>query len=280
MAGIQRDIANLSITGSKGLDKAHRESIKAALESYKHTVLERNLTNLRTVVDGIESRPEARRDNMRNLEQHVLNNSINGLATSPRGLLEPAVRTELVKNCDLDGIYHLPEDFPQDRSAWYAKIRGLLEERDATAGTFPPPDLEYLCTLVDGICGPGLPQHIFWQQYDMLGFAESSSAYDKNTVFVGEASLPIEWDLENGDIELCVKIGRNEEHSWGGSYLLWCRRSANDPWQWRYAAHADENVSDIYDTLEEYLAFYAHFNEQDEAQMRRLLRYFGVKSAR
>ncbi|KAK5736186.1 hypothetical protein LTS12_026243, partial [Elasticomyces elasticus] len=116
--------------------------------------------------------------------------------------------------------------------------------------------------------------------YDMLGFAESSSAYDKNTVFVGEASLPIEWDLENGDIELCVKIGRNEEHSWGGSYLLWCRRSANDPWQWRYAAHADENVSDIYDTLEEYLAFYAHFNEQDEAQMRRLLRYFGVKSAR
>ncbi|KAK5692222.1 hypothetical protein LTR17_025463 [Elasticomyces elasticus] len=261
MAGIQRDIAALSITGSEGLDKAHRESIKAALESYKHTVLERNLSNLRLVVDGIESRPEARRDDMRNLEQRVLNDSINGLATSPRGLLEPAVRTELVKNCDLDGIYHLPEDFPQDRSAWYAKIRGFLEERDATA---------------DGICGPGLPQHVFWQQYDMLGLAESSSAYDNNTVFVGEASLPADWYLENGDIELCVKIGRNEEHSWGGSYLLWCRRSANDPWQWRYAAHADENVSDIYDTLEEYLAFYAHFNEQYEAEMRRLLRYIRV----
>ena len=277
MANVERVIADLSITRSERLDEARRESIKAALESYKRTVLERNLTNLRVVVDGIESWPDARRNDMRNLEQYVLDGSIEGLATTPRGMLEPAVRMELVKSCDLDGIYHLPEEFPQDRSAWYATIRGLIEARDVTAGAFPPPDLEYLCTLVDGICGPGLTRYVFWHQYDMLDVAELCSDYDDDKVFIGKASLPADWVSEDGDVELCVKIGRNEEHGWGGSYILWCRRSADESWQWRYAAHADEEASDIYDTLEEYLAFYAHFNEEDEADMRRLLRGFVVK---
>ncbi|KAK6429237.1 hypothetical protein LTR95_014619 [Oleoguttula sp. CCFEE 5521] len=216
---------------------------------------------------------------MRILEQKFLNNRADGIATSPRGLLDPAVRTELIKKCKLDGIYHLYEGVRQDRDAWYARVRGILERRDATAGAFPPPDLEYLCTLVDGICGPGLPMHVFLHQYNMLNLAGLSRAYDDDTVFVGEASLPADWYLERGHIELCIKIGRNEEHSWGGSYLLWCRRSANDPWQWRYAAHADEEASEVYDTLEEYLTFYAHFNEQDEGDIRRELRHLGVQSA-
>nr|OQO30424.1 hypothetical protein B0A51_03054 [Rachicladosporium sp. CCFEE 5018] len=113
----------------------------------------------------------------------------------------------------------------------------------------------------------------------MLDLTEILRDNDDNTVWIGEASLPADWYLEHGNIELCIKIGRNEEHGWGGSYLLWCRRSADDPWQWRYAAHADEEPSDVYDTLEEYLEFYAHFNEQDEADMRRELRYLGVQSA-
>jgi hypothetical protein len=278
MADIQRNIADLSITGPEGLDETRRESIRVALESYKHTVLEHNLSNLQIVVDGIESRSQARRDNMHMLAEYVLDENMNGIATSPRGLLDPAVRTELVEKCDLDGIYHLPEDFPQDRKAWYAKVRGLLEERDATAGAFPPPDLEYLCTLVDGICGPGLPQHVFLQQYNMLDIGESSRPFDDDTVYIGEA-LPADWCLEHGDIELCVKIGRNEMHGWGGSYLLWCRQSADDPWQWRYAAHADEEASDVYDTLEEYLAFYAHFNEDDEDDIQSALGYFYLESA-
>nr|OQO30425.1 hypothetical protein B0A51_03055 [Rachicladosporium sp. CCFEE 5018] len=135
MADVRRDLADLSITRSDGLDEARRESIRVALESYKHTVCEHNLSNLRTLVDGIESR-QARRGDMRRLEQDILNDSAGGFATSPRGLLDPAVRTELVKKYDLDGIFHLYKDFTQDRDAWYARIRALLEKRDATAARF------------------------------------------------------------------------------------------------------------------------------------------------
>jgi hypothetical protein len=282
MAALQQNFGDLSITSPGGLDNARRASIKAALESYQRTVLNHNYSNLRTIVDEVEARCERQSgppddeqdepsdDEMELFEEHVLCEGITEFATSPRGLLEPAVRSKLIDKCNLDGIYHLPETFRPDRNAWYAIIRGLLEEQNVTATAFPPPDLEYLCTLVDGICGPGLPQHVFMHQYNMLDVAERLGVY-KDTVFVGEASLPAAWGPDDLEIELCIKIGRNYEHSWGGSYLLRCRGPSDEQPLWKYAAHADENASDVYDSLEQYLAFYSHFNEQGRDDIERVI---------
>ena len=143
MAGMQPDFADLSITAPR-LDSPRRESIKAALESYQHTVLEHNLTNLRLIVEGIEAHPQAGEIDMRILEQDILQEGVAVFASSPRGLLDPLVRSKLIETCDLDGVSRVPEDSRQNRSSWFATIRRILEEdeQDVAAGAFPPPDLE------------------------------------------------------------------------------------------------------------------------------------------
>ncbi|OQO00897.1 hypothetical protein B0A48_13584 [Cryoendolithus antarcticus] len=222
----------MSITAPEELNEARRQSIKAALGSYRNTVLDHNLSNLRAIVNSIESQPCGWRASMSHLREQVMRHEITNIATSPRSLLDPAVRLKLIETCDLDGIYHLPDDFPLDRGAWYARVRALIE------------------SLVDGIGGSGLPRYQFIHQCSMLDLAERSSPYRDDTVTVGEDELPGQWDIEL-DIALCIKIGRNEEHSWGGSYVLWCRKAPDEQYAWKYAAHADEWASDVYDTLEE-----------------------------
>lgn len=202
------------------------------------------------------------------------------VATSPRGLLESEARSELVETWDLDGVYHV-EDEQQDQAAWFAKIRSIMAKKGVPVSEFPPADLEYLCTLVDGISGPGLPYYQFIHQYDMLSLATEGEIHSFDEVDVAvdddiEGILTDETQYEGLEVALCVKIGRNDEHAWGGSFILWCRRSPQEDWRWRYMAHIDEESSDTYGTVEEYLAFYAHHNEQSEGDVREDLQLFGI----
>jgi hypothetical protein len=44
---------------------------------------------------------------------------------------------------------------------------------------------------------------------------------------------------------------------------------AMNKWKWRYGVHDEDWCSDVYDIVEEFLGFYAHFKEQTEEGVRK-----------
>jgi hypothetical protein len=120
-----------------------------------------------------------------------------------------------------------------------------------------PQDFKYLCTLADDTCGNGLPMWHLTNGYDLLSVAENARPSAIRAGVDQGASIHGVWP-EPLEVLLTVQIGNGT--NWGGSFMLWCRRPVEERCRWRYAAHKGEWATDLYDTIEEYLEFYANWN--------------------
>jgi hypothetical protein len=71
-----------------------------------------------------------------------------------------------------------------------------------------------------------------------------------------------DWEISVG-----VKIGDHGTRGESGTWVLYCRMLGGDvsrEWRWRYGISLMDWGSDLCDTVEEFLDFYAHFRKQEE----------------
>ncbi|KAK4543199.1 hypothetical protein LTR36_005749 [Oleoguttula mirabilis] len=262
------------------MDEERRTKIATALHGFRHIVSQHNIAMLRALVDSLEAKPTppkwpaslAQQKRMKVL-RHQLQGAVPASVTSPRDLLSEDLRPELTRLCNLDGVDHKPVD-PQKRADYFSAIQTRISEKSVVMTEFPPADLEYLCTLVSGVTGPGLPLHREQKQFHFVSPLEDEVLeYMTENVVVpnrddeeGYNELTYVW--EDWEIAVAFKIGGGPR-SWGGSYALLCRNEDNDERKWRYGVHDEEWESGIYDSVEEFLEFYAHFTEQTEEDITR-----------
>jgi hypothetical protein len=263
------------------MDEERKTIISNALDRYKQTVLERNLKILRFLVEAMEAQPDppkwpqdlAQQQRLDAFRKFYLMGSLPEPATTAHDLLSEHVRENLVSMCELDGVNHSPSNF-QQRTEWFNKLQEIIAEKNLEAEEFPPAELKYLCTLVDTIHGPGLPYHRERQQFDFVSsldqeVPETTASRVVVPIREGEeeefSALMGIW--EDWQIAVGVRIG-DGPREWGGSYALYCRNDSNDQWQWRYGVHDEDWRSDLYDSVESFLDYYAHHNEQTEENTR------------
>jgi hypothetical protein len=143
---------------------------------------------------------------------------------------------------------------------------------------FPPADLEYLCTLVSSITGPGLPyeresQQIAFvspiEEHELKEMAEAVTVPIRDSKEGKYNELTYTW--EDWEITVAFKIGGGNCGDCG-SYALYCRNEDNKQWKWRYGIYDDTWYSNVYNSVEEFLSFYAHFKEQTEEGVRKDIR--------
>ncbi|CZR69156.1 uncharacterized protein PAC_19056 [Phialocephala subalpina] len=265
------------------MDDDRRTKIATALQQYRETVSQHNFILMRLVIEGVEaqavppnwSQEGADRLRIKELQDHYIS-SIPENITLPRDLLNDDVRADVISHCDLDGVLNLPVNL-NERQEYFVGIRANIPESVEVA-EFPPPDLEYLCTLVSAVTGPGLARYRERRQTDFISSIEEYGLeYMTEYVIVpnqdneeggGDSHLMGLW--EDWKIAVAFKIGAGPQDSeWGGSYALYCRREDGEEWKWRYGVHDGDWHSDVYDSVEEFLGFYAHFNEQTEENVRK-----------
>jgi hypothetical protein len=152
----------------------------------------------------------------------------------------------LTGQADLDGVSHYPVNLKQ-REEYFAAVRTRIAEKNVEVAEFPPADLEYLCTLVSGITGSGLPYYREAQQFTFV----SSIEVKELKYMVENVTVPIREDDEGGgyneltyiwedwEIAIAFKIGGGP-CSRGGSYALYCRNKDNEQWKWRYGVHDED----------------------------------------
>lgn len=262
------------------MNQERREQIENALRRYRETVLQHNLFLLRTLVESVEAQPAppkcqeslAQRLRMRAIQQLIV---VPASITSPRDVLDDDVVSSLIPSALLDGIYCDPVDLSKRRE-YFAGVKASIAKKRVEVAEFPPSDLEYLCTLVSGITGPGLPFHREVRQFDFITPLKDHRMQDMmEAVCVpirndGETEEVNEltWLWEEWEIAIAFKIGAGSR-SWGGSYALYCRNEGHERWKWRYGVHDEDWYSDVYENVDEFLEFYAHFNEQTAEQLKR-----------
>ncbi|PNP81448.1 hypothetical protein FNYG_05254 [Fusarium nygamai] len=260
------------------MNQERREHIVAALRRYRETVLQHNLFLLRTLVEKVEAQPTppnctepaAQSLRMQAIQELI---EVPEPIEAPRDVLDENVIASLIWSASLEGVDDDPVD-PSLRRDYFAGIEAGIIERGVEVAEFPPSDLEYLCTLVSGITGPGLPFHRETSQFDfitplrpgkMKARMEAVGVPVRNYTGDGEYNQ-LTWLWEDWEIAVAFKIGGGPR-GWGGSYALYCRNEDNKQWKWRYGVHDEDWYSDVYDNVEEFLGFYAHFNEQTEEDL-------------
>ncbi|KAI6747649.1 hypothetical protein HG530_015757 [Fusarium avenaceum] len=209
---------------------------------------------------------------MKGIRSHI---EIPDSIKSPRDVLDENVISSLVLSAALDGVDNGPVDLEQ-RKEYFAGVQASITEEGVEVSEFPPSELEYLCTLVSGVIGPGLPFHREGNQFDFVNsLAFQGVEKMAETVCVpirmvngesGSNELTFIW--EEWQIAIAFKIGGGPR-SWGGSYAIYCRKEDDEQWQWRYGVHDEDWYSDVYKNVEEFLGFYAHFTEQTEEELER-----------
>ncbi|KAF5704618.1 hypothetical protein FMUND_12424 [Fusarium mundagurra] len=258
------------------MNQERREQIEAALRQYRETVLQHNLFLLRTLVEKVEAEPTpanctepaAQSLRMQAIQELI---EVPESIEVPRDVLNEGVISSLILSASLEGVDNDPVDLSLRRE-YFAGIKAGIIERGVEVAEFPPSDLEYLCTLVSGITGPGLPFHRETSQFDFITPLRSG----KMKAMIQAVGVPVRSDAEGGhnqltglwedwEIAIVFKIGGGPR-GWGGSFALYCR-SEKKEWKWRYGVHDEEWYSDVYDNVEEFLGFYVHFNEQTEEDL-------------
>ncbi|KJX99030.1 hypothetical protein TI39_contig377g00016 [Zymoseptoria brevis] len=258
-------------------------SIAQALDSYKVAIAAKNQAVLKVIVETLTSLPapsnmtaEYAKAKRLDCLKHRLGTGITTFVSSPGDLLSATARAELVSRLELDGVSHRPVD-QEAREKWFAAIKeGIPKTGIEVDFTFPPPELEEFCGLVSSIYGPGLP---YWREmtgFDLLAPARRQEQIEltQQRAIVplrddDEVAEPTEIDYlwEEWNVSVAIKIGDGCSISNGGSFALYCREAEAGEWKWRYAVHDGQWCSDVYETLEEYLEFYAHFGEQSEDRL-------------
>lgn len=185
-----------------------------------------------------------------------------------------------MRSCRLDGILHGQVDI-KARKAWIEKTeeRARTAERAKVHPDGLPAELKYLMTLVRGICGNGLPQYRYFGELRQMKFltdVDGEEDEDELPMDSGFVSVPRtdeekkqgllgdfreEWD--DHVVALAVHIGN-------GGFTAYCRKPEDtddaDTWRWRYGLWSPEADFAVYDTVEEFLEFYADFNKEGEEE--------------
>ncbi|CZT21377.1 uncharacterized protein RCC_07240 [Ramularia collo-cygni] len=283
------------------LDDQRRESIASASQNYRDVVLEQNLEALRYLVVAAEGEAEGlRKDDLPDeeirdaclrlfSEQYGLISPDAGVAT-PASSLDDSVLPNTIKRCSLDGIDHGAVDV-QKREAWFDAVHTAIaslhvqpddqDPHNAVAEHFRPlclpADFQYLATLVRGVCGPGLPHYRETSQFSFIVDPEEAindlEFYGtRNRVVVpargrdvlAEAFHALDMVWEDWQIAVGVKPG-DGPRGWDGPWILYCRRIGDEGslWGWRYGIREEiDYESELFDTIEDFLGFYACYNEQ------------------
>jgi hypothetical protein len=261
------------------MDEERRTNIATALHQYRETVSQHNFNLLRIMMECMEEEPlppQVSASVAEKLHVHELGRylrcTIPESVKTPRDVLNDDVRAELTAR--LNGVLHRPVNWEQ-REECFAGIQTRIAEKNVEVAEFPPADLEYLCTLVSGVTGPGLGTHHTVQQF---AFVSAIGDYSLEEM-LASVTVPIREDEGGGytawtdvwadwESSIAFKIGGGER-GWGGSYALYCRNEGNEQWKWRYGVHDEDWCSDVYDSVKEFLGFYAHFRETTEEQVRK-----------
>jgi hypothetical protein len=267
------------------MDEERRTKIATALHQYRETVLQHSISLVRIIVESMEAEPlppgvsesVAQTLHIAQLRRYHLPGAVPESVKSARDLLSDDARAELVRRARLDGVAHGPVNLKL-REEYFAFIQARIAEKNVEVAEFPPADLEYLCTLVSGITGPGLPKHHDAQQFDFISPIEDEELkYKIENVTVpirddgGERDNALTYVWEDWEIAIAFKIGAGPR-GWGGSFALYCRNEDNEQWKWRYGVHDEDWCGNLYDSVEEFLGFYAHFREQTEESVRKTIR--------
>ncbi|KAF5539395.1 hypothetical protein FMEXI_8884 [Fusarium mexicanum] len=260
------------------MNQERRNQIEFALRRYREIVLQHNLFLLRTLVEKVKAEPtppnctEPAAQSLRiQATQELI--EVPEPIEAPREILDESVISSLISSASLEGVDDDPVD-PSLRLEYFAGIKASIEEKGVKVAEFPPSDLEYLCTLVTGITGPGLPFHRETSQFDfitplrpgkMRAMIQAVDVPVRNDTAEGEYGQ-LKWLWEDWEIAVAFKIGGGPR-GWGGSYALYCRNDDNEQLKWRYGVHDEEWCSDVYEDVEGFLDFYAHFNEQTKEEL-------------
>ncbi|KAK0124753.1 hypothetical protein ONS96_008635 [Cadophora gregata f. sp. sojae] len=266
------------------MDEERRASIQNALQKYRDTVSQHNFSLLSTLVTLMEEEPlppkvsekVANQLHVRELARY-LQCTIPESVKSPREILDEDLRVELTSLCNLDGASSRPVNRDLRRE-YFDGIRARIAEKDVDVAEFPPKDLEYVCTLVSGIIGPGIPNHRKAQQIAFVSVIENESLDDMiKSVHVpsrgDDGGEPDPWTelWPEWEITVAFQVGGGP-HEWCGSYALYCQGGGKEQWGWRYGLHDNDWCSDLYDTVEEFLAFYSHYEETTEEWVKKNFR--------
>lgn len=260
--------AQVNVTPGDLMDEARQLSIATALRDYRDTVLQQNLAMLRILVNGMADQQDKRltpkdaaRFRLKAFSEDYLARSLPQSVKEVRDLLSDDVRDELISKFWLEGVS--PQSVnAQLKTQWYARVQARMEAKGLSipVTSFPPSDLKYLCTLVNEITGPGLIYHRAIDQIDLIDEESERHAQIFNGGPFGA------WD--DWEIAVACKLGSGTRGS-SGSVVAYCRKTtAGLNWQWRYGSFADGWGTDLFDTVEEFLAFHAHFGEQTEEQVK------------
>ncbi|KAI6832888.1 hypothetical protein KC332_g6502 [Hortaea werneckii] len=296
-AGIEPQLHGLAIhtqTGSN-LSPDRKSSIEHALRKYRSRVLELNMNTLISVIQQIEATTSYKRadfwdsvpDDLRSMrlqaiiERHGIHLEDDSIS-EVRELLSEDHREDLVRTNRLDGVRHGQVDVDA-RNAWIERTETAMAnaKRASIQPDGLPPALKYLMTLVRAICGVGLPRYRYYGELYQLKFLsdvhmdedEDGSNED------GWVALPITLDTPPEDIKNDPSLGLPQE--WAdcevalgvqigyGGFAVYSRRLKGEEsqsvrdgagvqgWDWRYGLTDFEYESDLYDTIEEFLEFYA-----------------------
>ena len=270
------------------MDQERRTQIEAALQQYRETVLQHSLFLLHKLVEGVEAEPtppglpEENADflRVREIGRHL--QGISKFIKSPRAVLNDDFLSSLIEPARLDGVSHYPVNLAL-RERYFAGVRTHIEALNVEVAEFPPADLDYLCTLISGVTGPGLPFHREVRQFDFItpiedeNLEEMMAAVEVPIRDGGEDYNNLTFIWEDWEIIVAFKLGGGPR-GWGGSWALYCRKEDNDEWKWRYGLHDEDWCSDVYNSVGEFLGFYAHFREQTEEELRKHIR--GIEKLR
>jgi hypothetical protein len=249
------------------------------------------------IVDGVEQRsgPSTRPPPKHNILILQAQNyygfgrlSIPESVMEPRDLLNDDVRAEFIKRNSLDGVCDTPINTTR-REEWFSKIKADISQKDIAQKNIDlDPGLEYLCTLVDGITGPGLPYYTDANQIEFLTPTLGLGLHRRDQDYVivptwddtGEREDALQFVWEDWEIAVAFYTGRGP-FALCGSCAIYCRHTeddANKEWKWRYGIFDMEWHSDMYNSVEEFLAFYAHHRVQTEEMLRKRFPSLGKKT--
>ncbi|KAK4611796.1 hypothetical protein CLAFUR4_13045 [Fulvia fulva] len=286
---------DLPLRGGDGLRQEQSTAIEDALRKYRNRVLEINMAKLETAISDIETReiktmefwpktpkldpeelPQRRVERLEGDYGVRLEHPQDPSITSIRDFLSEDRRGNLVRSCRLDGVVHGEVDI-EALEAWIEKTEEQIRTAERTEIHLDglPAELKYLMTLIRGICGNGLPAYRYSGQLRQMKFItdiegeETEGEEPRNSGFVtvprtdeemSEGHLgDIQGSWDDHVVALAAGIGN-------GGFAVYCRKQEDADgaigWRWKYGLWDPEFKTALYDTVEEFLEFYADFDKE------------------
>ncbi|KAI5371189.1 hypothetical protein Slin14017_G020680 [Septoria linicola] len=275
------------------LDERREASIQNALKAYRETVFTHNISLLRILVDRINEqvppdgadREEIRKARLRVVKHHMHGemgggDEVDDTLFSLHDLLSLSPTSPFAERFCLDGTSHAAVDSGAVTKAW-EKLREALnlnrtsEDPALQDSEYPndiPQDLAYLATLTSAITRPSMAfdtPHPITLYPPEEGF-DAMEIYDRNE----ELDL-LSHAFSSWTIAVAVRVG--EPHpDWtpSGVFALYCSKNSGAErrdWQWRYGIHEKYLSTALYDSVEDFLTFYATFGRETAEDMQEVI---------